>query len=243
MPETATRRNLRIGDRLPDDHTTRLHRVWHDHGLSIVLVVLFAVTMVGQTWAGWLDYNADQRQDGEAPVTLTQYLGTGHFGEATFENLESEFLQMSFFVVLTAFLYQKGSSESKRPDVVEPVDLDPRDSPRKATAPWPVRSGGLILTLYENSLSLVFTMLFFASFALHAVTGARAFSDEQIAHGAPAVSTFQYLGTPHFWFESFQNWQSEFLSLAAMVLLTIVLRQRGSPESKPVDAAMWDTGR
>ena len=197
--------------------------------------------MAGQTYAGWRVYNEEQRQHGEQPVPLGAYLLTGHFGEATFENWESEFLQMAFYVLLTTFLYQRGSSESKRPDVVELVDLDPRDSPEKASAPWPVRRGGLALRLYENSLSLAFLALFVLSFALHARTGAAEYGAEQRAHGQAAVSAVAYVATPQFWFESFQNWQSEFLALVAMVVLSIFLRQRGSPESKPVAAPTWDT--
>jgi hypothetical protein len=118
---------------------TTIRRIWHDHGLSIVLVVLFLGAMWGQTLTGWKAYNAVQAQHGERSVTLAAYLGTGHFGEATFENWESEFLQMAFYVLLTAFLYQRGSSESKRPDTIELVDLDPRASPDKSSAPG--RSG------------------------------------------------------------------------------------------------------
>ncbi len=232
----------RIGDRLPPSPST-VRRIWHEHGLSIALVTLFAVSMVGQTWAGWLAYNEEQQAHGESPITLAAYLGTGHFGEATFENWESEFLQMAFFVLLTVFLFQRGSSESKRPDVLEPVDLDPREAPQQDSAPWPVRRGGFVLTVYENSLSLAFALLFFASFALHAATGVAAYNEEQVEHGVPPVSTAEYIVSPQFWFESFQNWQSEFLSLAAMVVFTIFLRQRGSPESKPVDAGTWETGR
>jgi hypothetical protein len=197
--------------------------------------------MAGQTWAGWLSYNQEQRDHGEPPVALAAYLATGHFGEATFENWESEFLQMAFYVLLTTMLYQLGSSESKRPDVVEAVDLDPRLSPRRDEAPWPVRRGGVVLTIYENSLSLTFALLFAASFALHGVTGLADYNEGLAAHGQAAVGLAGYMTSARFWFESFQNWQSEFLSLAAMVLLTIVLRQRGSPESKPVDAPMWET--
>ena len=197
--------------------------------------------MVGQTWAGWYAYNEEQRSHQQPTVTLAGYLATGHFGEATFENWESEFLQMAFYVLLTAWLFQIGSSESKRPDVVELVDLDPRDSPTKEKAPWPVRKGGLVLTLYENSLSLAFAVLFLASLALHATTGVAHINEERMEHGEPPVSTWTYATSSQFWFESFQNWQSEFLSLAAMVAFTIVLRQRGSPESKPVDAPYWET--
>jgi hypothetical protein len=219
-----------------------LHAFWNNHGLSVVLLAMFAVTMVGQTWSGWAAYNADREDHHKGPVTLSGYFGSGHFGEATFENLESEFLQMSVFVLLTAFLYQRGSAESKRPNVTELVDLDPRQSPKKDAAPWPVRRGGRVLSLYEHSLSITFLLLFVVSFALHAVTGSREYSEEQLEHGKAEVSTIGYMETSQFWFESFQNWQSEFLSLAAMVGLTIFLRERGSPESKPVDSPHWDTG-
>jgi len=219
-----------------------MRRLWHDHGLSIVLVGLFVVTMAGQTWSGWLTYNEEQRQHGQSAVGLPLYLRTGHFGEATFENWESEFLQMAFYILLTMCLYQKGSSESKRPDVTELVDLDPRESPNRDRAPWPVRRGGLALRLYENSLSLAFATLFVLSFVLHGITGAALFDEQQLAHGGAALGLAAYVSSSQFWFESFQNWQSEFLSLAAMVGMTIFLRQRGSPESKPVDAPIWETG-
>jgi hypothetical protein len=231
----------RTGHRLPTS-AGPLQRLWHYHGLSIVLLAMFLVSFVGQIWSGWLTYNDEQRAHGSAAVELSRYLRTGHFGEATFENWESEFLQMAFYVLLTVYLYQLGSSESKRPDVIEDVDLDPRESPRKNTAPWPVRRGGWWLLAYENSLSLAFAALFIASFVLHAVTGVEEFNADRIAHGAAATTMIGYATSSKFWFESFQNWQSEFLSLAAMVSFTIFLRQRGSPESKPVDAPIWDTG-
>src|SRR5688500_19078403 len=156
----------RIGSRMPES-AGPLRRRWHYHGLSIVLFTLFLVTMAGQTWSGWYAYNHEQRDHGEAAVSLVEYLGTGHFGEATFENWESEFLQMAFYVLLTVWLFQIGSSESKRPDVLELVDLDPRESPNKDKAPWPVRQGGVVLALYEHSLSIAFAVLFLASFTLH----------------------------------------------------------------------------
>jgi hypothetical protein len=233
---------MRIGDRLPPSPGP-FRRAWHNHGLSIALVTLFVVTMVGQIWTGWMVYNDDRQDHGASPVTLVNYLASGHFGEATFENFESEFLQMAFYVVLTVFLYQKGSAESKRPDVLEPVDLDPVDSPNKADAPWPVRKGGLILRLYANSLSLAFLLLFLVSFAFHARTGLVHYNEERVEHGAAPVTLADFMVSSQFWFESLQNWQSEFLSLTAMVTFTIFLRQRGSPESKPVDAPTWETGQ
>jgi hypothetical protein len=209
-----------------------MRRVLRENGLSIVVFGLFLLCMVGQVSSGHLQYNEERRERGESSLELSDYLTSGHFLEATAENWESEFLQMAAYVLLTVFLYQKGSSESKRLDEPEAVDRDPRAARLKSDAPWPVRRGGWILRVYENSLSIAFLLLFAASFALHACGGAR---EEN-------VSTLQYVATSKFWFESFQNWQSEFLSLAAMAVLSIFLRQRGSPESKPVDAAHSDTG-
>jgi hypothetical protein len=116
------------------------------------------------------------------------------------------------------------------------------DPGARKNAPWPVRRGGWVLKLYEYSLSLAFLLLFLLCFWLHAVGGARAYSEEQLAHGGKAAGLVEYLGTAQFWFESFQNWQSEFLSLTAMVVLSVYLRHRGSPESKPVDAPHGETG-
>jgi hypothetical protein len=229
--------------RHPGARPTGIRRIWHDYGLSIVLIALFLMTLAGQTLAGWRVFNNDQREHGMSAISLGQYLRTGHFGEATFENWESEFLQMAFFVLLTAWLYQRGSSESKRPDVVELVDLDPRESPDQADAPWPVRKGGMILRLYEHSLSIAFALLFLFSFGSHAWSGMIDYNQEQLVHGEPPVSLAQFLASSQFWFESLQNWQSEFLALVAMVVLSIFLRQRGSPESKPVAAPTWDTGK
>ncbi len=213
-----------------------------NNGLSIAVLGLFLASMLGQTLTGFRAHNAEQREHGEPASTLGEYLRSGHFLEATAENWESEFLQMSFYVLLTAFLFQKGSSESKKMEGDEAVNRDPRRSKDRNDAPWPVRRGGWVLRLYENSLTLVFFALFLISFWLHARGGAQQYSEDQLAHGGEAVSLFEYMGTSQFWFESFQNWHSEFLSLAAMVILSIYLRQRGSPESKPVDAPHSQTG-
>jgi hypothetical protein len=136
-------------------------------------------------------------------------------------------------VMLTVFLYQKGSSESRRPDTLEPEDI--RMSGKQVdNAPWPVKRGGLILKIYENSLGLAFLLLFATSFLLHAVGGVEEYNSEQMAHGESPVTLVEYIYTSRFWFESFQNWQSEFLAIGSMVVLSIFLRQKGSPESKPV---------
>jgi len=194
-----------------------------------------------QIFTGWHDYNDELQQLDLLPLTLSQYLGSGHFLEATFENWESEFLQMGLYVLLTIWLRQKGSSESKK--LYEEEDVDREPDPAKADAPGPVRRGGWRLVLYKNSLTLAFLGLFLASVWLHAKGGAEVYSLEQQQEGQPAVSTLQYLGTARFWFESLQNWQSEMLSIFSLVGLSIFLRQKGSPESKPVDASYDDTGR
>jgi hypothetical protein len=221
---------------------SRASRLLRDNGLSLVLCLVFLLFFLGQVVAGHRHYNEEQQQHGQPPATLSEYLTSGQFIEATAENWESEFLQMGAYVLFTVFLYQRGSSESKKIGTTEAVDRDPRLSRNKRNVPWPVRRGGWILTLYSNSLALAFLALFLISFAAHAVGGVRAFNDEALAHGEMPISTIEYLQTSQFWFESFQNWQSEFLAILMMVVLSVFLRQRGSPESKPVDAPHSETG-
>jgi hypothetical protein len=217
--------------------------VWRNNGLSIVLGALFVLAMAGQAVAGWHDSNETRQEHGVPGIGLVAYLQSGGFWEATGENWESEFLQMAVFVLLTTFLRQKGSAESKRVDAIEEVDLDPVRFAGRPDAPGPVKRGGWRLKLYEHSLGLTFTALFLGSFAMHAAGGLHAYNEDQVEHGKPPVGATEYLASARFWFESFQNWQSEFLSLAAMVVGTIYLRQRGSAESKPVHASHDDTGR
>jgi hypothetical protein len=220
----------------------RMQNLWRNNGLSIVLFTLFLIFLVAQSVAGHREYQETRREHGEAPIGYRGYLRSGHFVEATFENWESEFLQMAAYVLLTVFLRQKGSSESKGLTGREAVDADPRKSRSNPRAPGPVRKGGLVLTLYENSLSLAFLLLFGLSFLLHAVGGVVDYNEEQISHGAEPVSLSTYVSGSRFWFESFQNWQSEFLAVGGIVVLSIFLRQKGSPESKPVAAPHGETG-
>jgi hypothetical protein len=214
-----------------------------DSGLTLALMVMFLLFLGGQFATGFLEYNNAQQEHGERAVAFRGYLATGHPWEALFENWESEFLQMAVFVLLTTVLVQKGSPESRRPGVIEPVDLDPRDFADDANAPWPVQRGGWILKLYENSLGLAFVALFVISWIGHALGGYTEFADDQVQHGHARPALADYLVSSRFWFESFQNWQSEFLAIAAMVWLAVYLRQRYSPESKPVYAPHDETGR
>ena len=170
-------------------------------------------------------------------------MGTGHCLEALGENWESEFLQMGAYALLTVVLRQKGSPESKPLEGQEAVDKDPPHSPVGPQAPWPVRRGGVWLTVYAHSLTIALFLLFVASFVLHAVGGVQAYNADQLVHGQAPESLVGYLRSSTFWFESLQNWQSEFLSLAVMIVLSVFLRQRGSPESKPVHHPYGETGR
>ena len=217
-------------------------QILRNNGLTVVLLILFALSLLGQSLTGERVYNADQRDHGQPTVTFVNYLLTGHFVEAVFENWESEFLQMGLYVLLTAYLFQKGSAESKDPETPDPADADPHLAQGRPDAPWAVRQGGAVLKVYENSLALALLLLFVISFSLHVAGGAKVYSEDQLAHGGQAVSAFGYLATSQLWFESFQNWQSEFLSIAVVVVLSIVLRQKGSPESKPVAAPHSATG-
>ncbi len=218
-------------------------RMWRNNSLSIVLTILFAACLVAHSWSGLHHFNAEQREHDEAEVSYLEFVASPEFGETVFENWESEFLQMAFYVFLTVFLRQKGSAESKKIDEREEVDEDPADHRDDAKAPGPVRKGGWLLSLYKNSLGLALSALFLISFVGHAWAGARKFNEEQLQHGAKVnLTPIEYMGTSAFWYESFQNWQSEFLAVLGIVVLSIWLRQWGSPESKPVHAPHEATG-
>jgi hypothetical protein len=218
-----------------------MRRVLRDNGLSITMFALFVVFLVAQSIAGYQATNSENTQHRQPPESYGEYLTSGAFVEATFENWESEFLQMGAYVLLTALLIQKGSPESKNPGGDE-VDADPRTQRDDPDAPGPVKRGGLVLTIYEHSLSLVLFGLFLLSFVLHALGGHAEFNQQQLDHGAAPVSLWSFVTSSAFWFQSMQNWQSEFLAVAALAVLGIFLRQRGSPESKPVAAPHSQTG-
>ena len=213
---------------------------FYRNGLTIVFLSLFFVTLIAQALTGWKQHNQDLNEDKVASISFNTYLRSGHFISATFENFESEFLQMSMYVLMTISLRQLGSAESKKLDEPEEVDREPKSS---VDAPWPVKRGGWILLLYSNSLSICFGILFFFSWGMHLYGSWQNHNVEQLAKHLPRESVMAYLGQAEFWFETFQNWQSEFLSVASIVFFTIYLRQKGSPESKPVDAPHMETGK
>jgi hypothetical protein len=213
-----------------------------NHGIVLVNAALFVIFLAGMSVAGWQTSNQELLDHGLPAETFLAFVGSGDFFEAVFENWESEFLQMGSYVVLTIFLFQKGSSESKPIGKKAPQDEDPRKHGSNPNSPWPVRRGGAWLVLYENSLLILFAVLFVASFVGHAIGGAAAYSEEQLEHGGSAIEPLAYIGTSQFWFESFQNWQSEFMVVAVLAGAAVYLRQRGSPESKPVAAPHAETG-
>lgn len=210
-----------------------------NNSLSIVFFSLFIITLTGQFFSGYKEYSKELEKEGLSAGSLLQYSSSGHFIQSTFENWESEFLQMALFVILTISLRQKGSSESKKPTGKEEVDREP--SPRRKGAPWAVRKGGWILTLYKHSLSIALLLLFIISFILHLYGSLKDENLKLAIDGFPPETLGQYITDSRFWFESFQNWQSEFLSVFAIVVLSIFLRQKGSPQSKPVDAPHDET--
>lgn len=214
-----------------------MKRFFRNHGLSIVMLgAFFATFLVGQVIAGRSEYNQDRQKRGMPQMGYADYLLSPHFGEVTAENWESEFFQMFVFVVATSVLYQKGSAESKDPDEKHSHTC----SEVRPDSPWPVRRGGWILRLYEHSLSAALFVLFAVGFVWHLCAGVRLFNEERVAEGDAPVTLFQYFRSSRFWFESFQNWQSEFLAIGAMALLSIWLREANSPESKKVETPHWE---
>ena len=237
------RHDLAAADRATSNGDTDDEPVgfWRRNALSVACLAIFVVFLIAQSLTGWRAAVADAIEHGGSSFGYWHYLTTGQFAEATFENWESEFLQMGAFVLLTIFLLQRGSSESKQ-DHNDPRDEDPREHHHDPDAPWPVRRGGFWLVVYENSLLIAFTVLFAVSFVGHAVSGAHEFTAEQREHGSPGVGAWQFVRMSEFWFQSFQNWQSEFLAVGSIVVLSVFLRQRGSAESKPVHAPHRQSG-
>ena len=216
------------------------HSFFYRNGLSIVFSLLFVITLFAQSFTGWKEHNKNLEDEHAAGLSFGTYLQSGHFISSTFENFQSEFLQMALYVLLTVSLRQQGSAESKSLDEEEEVDREPKPS---KDAPGPVNKGGWRLKLYSSSLSIAFFFLFFISWGLHLYGSWQDHNAEQSIRGKAKESIIEFLGEPSFWFETFQNWQSEFLSVLAIVVLTIFLRQKGSPESKPVDAPHMETGK
>ena len=220
-----------------------MRRFLFENGLSLFFGALFLGTLVGQSFAGQHSYNAEQLQHGSSPVSWPDYVLSPDFGGKVLENWQSEFLQFTLFILATVWLVQRGSNESKELDSVgleskQKQRLEgfaPEDGPRWAKA------RGFRRVVYENSLVIAMTVLFFLMWFGQSLNNWREFNAEQLEHDGPAVSWLSYLTEPQFWDNTLQNWQSEFLAVGTMAVFTIYLRQRGSPESKPVGAPHDET--
>ncbi len=221
-----------------------MRRFAYENGLSLFFGTIFLGTLIGQSFAGQHATNGEALRHSGETLSWWEYVRSPDFGGAVLENWQSEFLQFSLFIGATIWLVQKGSNESKR---LEDVGLEsrqkqeigehaPERGPRLAKLDdWRTR-------LYENSLLIVMTLIFFATWFGQSLNNWRVFNAEQHDHNEATVSWGRYLLDPDFWEKSLQNWQSEFLAIGTMVVFTIYLRQRGSPESKPVGAPHDETG-
>jgi hypothetical protein len=210
-----------------------MKRFWTNNSLSIVLFSIFAITLIGMSIAGWKAENNELEDRNQPTQSYSEYIVSGTFIEGVFENWESEFLQMFALVVLTVFLRQKGADDSKPIRGKMEQDTTSRYSIIKSKE-WSKKVRAAGHHLYAHSLSLALLLIFFISFALHAIGGVEKYNEDARYYGSEEVSALQYIGTSQFWYESFQNWQSEFLAVGSLLLLSIYLRERGSPESKPV---------
>jgi hypothetical protein len=214
------------------------------NSLSIVFLALFLGALAGQAIAGHADFNEDQDRHGDPHVSLARYVVSSDYGTAVMENWQSEYLQFTLYILLTVWLIQRGSPESKPPgDAGLESDEDQKvgehadeDSPRWA------KVAGVRRRLYENSLLIVMGTIWLGSWLAQSLTGVVEYNTERLDHHQEVVSWASYLTRADFWEKTLQNWQSEFLAVGSMAILTVYLRQRGSPESKPVGSAHHATG-
>ena len=223
-----------------------MKRFVKENSLSLFFLTIFLLALGGQAIAGHNLYNEEQLAHGERAIGLWRYLSSSNFGQAVMENWQSEYLQFALFALATVWFLQKGSPESKELDKAgTESDKDQmvgryarEDSPRWA------RTGDIRTAIYSNSLIIAMALIFFGSWFAQSVTGMTDYNQEQQAHGDPRLSWWSYVGSSQFWESTLQNWQSEFLAVGSFAILAVYLRQRGSPESKPVGAPTKDaTGR
>jgi hypothetical protein len=220
-----------------------LRRFARDNGLSLFFGALFLITIAAQSVAGWKDYNEELVAQGDPTISWARYLYSSQFGAAVMENWQSEFLQFFLFIFATIWLVQRGSNESKKIDEIGlESDRQQRVGAHAApNSPRFARTKGFLFHVYANSLLIVMGLCFLGSWCAQSVTTWTIYNAEQIDHEEAAVGWAEYLLTPDFWEKSLQNWQSEFLAVGTMAVFTIYLRQRGSPESKPVGAPHEET--
>ena len=208
-------------------------RFIHNNSLTLAIFGIFICSILGMSIVGWSSNNSDLDQHQQAEISYGQYLISGEFIEGVFENWESEFLQMWALIMLTVFLRQKGSADSKPLRGKTPLDTSSRYSIIQASS-WQQRRKAVGHALYSHSLGLAMLGLFIMAFSLHALGGTAAYNQDNQFHGSGEVSVWGYMASSQFWYESLQNWQSEFLAIGTLLVLSIKLRERGSSESKPV---------
>jgi hypothetical protein len=221
-----------------------MRRFLRDNSLSIVFLVLFLAALSGQAIAGHADFNDLADQHGNPHMSLSRYLVSSDFGSAVMENWQSEYLQFTLMILLTVWLLQRGSPESK------PLDQAGRESDQaqkvgpyaQPNSPRWAKVYGIRRTIYENSLVLVMGTFWLGTWLAQSVTGVVQYNSDRIDHQEDPVAWSHYITTPNFWENTLQNWQSEFLAIGSMAILAVYLRQRGSPESKPVGAPHSATG-
>jgi hypothetical protein len=213
------------------------------NSLSLFFGALLLASVAGQSVAGQHQYNADAIEHGGQAISWVHYIQTPEFGGDLLENWQSEFLQFSLYILATVWLIQRGSNESKAPGEAG-LESDEEQRVGKFAEPnspsW-AKATGMRRWLYSNSLLLVMTAIFLLSWGGQSINGWRAFNNHQDEHHSPAIPYREYLLNADFWDRSLQNWQSEFLAIGSMAAFTIYLRQRGSPESKPVGAPHEET--
>ena len=220
-------------------------RIWvRDQSLSLFFLGLFVLTLAGQSVAGWKSYNEQQLEHDSPTVAYPRYLVSSDYGQAVMENWQSEYLQFVTFIMATIWLVQRGSNESKQIGDIglesdEKQEIGPNAKPK---SPRWAKAGGWRTALYSNSLVLVMLAIFFGSWFGQSVTGRTEYNADRRDHDQSTVSWAGYVTRPDFWENTLQNWQSEFLAVGTMAAYTIYLRQRGSPESKPVGAPHDETG-
>jgi hypothetical protein len=221
-----------------------MRRFLRDNGLSIFFLALFLAALVGQAIAGHADFNEQQVRHGDPEISLGRYIVSSSFGGDVMENWQSEYLQFTLLVLTTVWLLQRGSPESKE------LDKAGRESDQRQkvgghaqqNAPRWAKLGGIRRTIYENSLLLVMGMIWVGTWFAQSITGLSQYNSERLDHHVDPVGWWSYLGSPDFWDRTLQNWQSEFLAVGSFAILTVYLRQRGSPNSKPVGAPHTATG-
>jgi hypothetical protein len=215
-----------------------------DNSLTLAFGLILLLALAGQSWAGQAEFNEQQVSQGQDAISYLQYVSSSDFAVDVAENWQSEFLQFFLYIFGTVYLVQRGSSESKEPDHAGLESDEEQLVGRFATEDSPrwARTGGWRTALYSRSLGAVMGSIFLVSWFAQSIAGRAAYNGQQLSQFEDPVSWLGYVGSPDFWNRTLQNWQSEFLAVASMVAFAIYLRQRGSPESKPVGSPHSATG-